>query len=923
MLNTGTIVAVALAYLGVLFAIAWYGDRRADRGQSVIRSPVVYTFSLAVYCTSWTFYGAVGTAARRGIEFLTIYTGPTIIFLGWWFLLRKIARISKSQRITSIADFIASRYGKSASLGMIVTVIAMLGTMPYIALQLKAVSTSFAVLISYNTTPDVAIALNEPPSLVLTDVAFLTAVGMAVFAILFGTRHIDANEHHEGMVAAIAFESCVKLLAFLAVGFFAIFTLGGSMTPGAGEAAATAGWESLTRLPEGGSARFLTMTFLSMAAIVCLPRQFHITIVENVDERHLSTASWLFPTYLFLMSLFVLPIAASGLALLPAGANPDFYVLTVPMTQGQNGLALLAFIGGLSSATAMVVVAAIALSTMICNDLVMPVLLRIRWLRLDDRGNLATLLLYIRRIAIFVVLLLGYAYYRLTGESGPLAQIGLVSFAVAAQFFPAIIGALFWKNGTRAGAQAGLILGFMTWAYTMLVPLLARSGLFSEAILETGPWGIAALRPEALFGMDGWEPLTHALFWSMTVNVASYVVVSLFSRQDTLERIQAAIFVDVFRRPPAEAQVWRRSAAVEELHALLRRFVGTERADRALRDYAADRGQRIGDMAEADADLIAFVERLLAGSVGAASARGMVASVAKGELLGFDEVMAILEETQQVIAHSRELEQKSRELEATALELTRANAQLKELDRLKDDFLSTVSHELRTPLTSIRSYSEILSDHDVSNEQVDHFLDIISSETQRLTRLLDTILDLTRLEQGQAEWRMTDADPAAILEDAVAATGGLFRGKKCDLKVDIRPATGAVRADRDRMMQVFINLLSNAAKFAEPDNGQVTVVGRPDDSGYLVEVTDNGEGVGPQDRELIFEKFAKARDRNTGRPSGSGLGLTISRHIVEHHGGRIWTEPAPTHGATFCVFLHAVQAQETTPPLVPAGVGAK
>jgi len=856
--------------------------------------------SLAVYCTSWTFYGAVGTATERGIQFIAIYTGPTIVFLGWWFLLRKIARISKTQRITSIADFIGSRYGKSAVLGMIVTVIAMIGTMPYIALQLKAVSTTFTVLVNYNSFGDFSESLAAPTSLI-SDAAFVTAVGMAVFAILFGTRHIDANEHHEGMVAAIAFESCVKLFAFLAVGFFVVFMLGGGAVE---QADLSNAWNSLVSFPEDGASRFLTMTFLSMAAIICLPRQFHIAFVENVNERHLATASWLFPLYLLLMSLFALPIAAAGLALLSPEANPDFYVLTVPMAQGQHGLALLAFIGGLSSATAMVVVEAIALSTMICNDLVMPVLLRIRGLRLDERGDLSGLLLLIRRVAIFGVLLLGYAYYRLTGESGSLAQIGLVSFAVAAQFIPAIIGGLFWKNATRAGAITGLALGFVTWAYTMLVPLLARSGVIPGAILDDGPWGIAFLRPEALFGLEGWEPLTHALFWSMAANVGGYVLVSLYSQQDTLERIQAAFFVDVFRRPPVEARVWRRSASVEDLNALLQRFIGPERASRAFRDYAAARGERPGERPEADAELIAFVERQLAGSVGAASARGMVASIATGELLGFDEVIAILEETQQVIAHSRELEQKSRELEAAAQELTRANAQLKELDRLKDDFLSTVSHELRTPLTSIRTFSEILYDpHGVTAAQASRYLAIISSETQRLTRLLDTILDLTRLEQGEADWRMAPFDPKATLEDAVAATGGLFSEANAALEVDIRPSATPLTADRDRMMQVYINLLSNAAKFCDPEHGRVSVTGTPRAEGYLVEVSDNGEGVSEDDKKLIFEKLAKARDRNTGRPSGSGLGLTISRHIVEHHRGRIWIEGQQGQGATFRVFL--------------------
>ena len=920
MVSSTVVVVVALAYLGVLFAIAWYGDRRAQSGRSLIGSPLVYTLSLGVYCTSWTFYGAVGTAARRGVEFITIYTGPTIVFLAWWFLLRKITCISKSQRITSIADFIASRYGKSALLGILVTVIATVGAMPYIALQLNAVSTSFAVLVDYTLHADIKGTVTGTPPSILGDAAFLTAIGMAVFAILFGTRHIDANEHHEGMVAAIAFESCVKFLAFLAVGIYVVLAFG----PGMGAAEAKlAPLDNLVLLPGGDAARFLTMTFLSMAAILCLPRQFHIAIVENVNERHLATAAWLFPLYLLLMSLFALPIAATGLRLLSPAANPDFYVLTVPITRGQNALALLAFIGGLSSATAMIVVEAIALSTMVCNDLVMPALLRIRWLKLDARGDLTALLLLIRRVGIFAILLLGYAYYRVTGESGPLAQIGLVSFAVVAQFVPAIVGGLFWRNATRLGAVTGLTLGFLTWAYTMLVPLLARSGVMSAAILS-GPWRISLLQPEALFGLTGWDPLTHALFWSMTANIGGYILVSLFSRQDLIERVQAIAFVDVFRRPPGEPTIWRRSAALDELTALLQRFIGPERAARAFSDYAEKRGVNIGERLEADAELIAFAERLLAGSIGAPSARAMVSAIAKGETLSFEEMMAILEETQQVIAYSRELEQKSRELEVTARELTRANEQLKELDRLKDDFLSTVSHELRTPLTSIRSFSEILSEPaGLPPEQAERYLAIIQSETQRLTRLLDTILDLTRLEQGQADWAMAEVDPALTLEDAAAATGGLFRGTHCDVEVKIEPAERMVHADRDRLMQVFINLLSNAAKFADPGHGHVRVAGKNHSGGYLFEVSDNGEGVRPQDQQIIFEKFAKARDRNTGRPSGSGLGLTISRHIVEHHGGRIWVRSPPGQGATFSVFLPGVGETVGAPAIAPDLAGVK
>ena len=909
MLATPVILVASFAYLGLLFAIAHHADRRAATGRSLIRNPYIYTLSIAVYCTSWTFYGAVGSAARNGFEFVAIYLGPTIVFLGWWFLLRRMVRISKAHRITSIADFISSRYGKSTALGAVVTLIALVGTTPYISLQLKAVATSFTVLIGYHGIGGGPLVAPTPT--VIADTAFWVAVGMAAFVILFGTRNLDADEHHEGVVAAIAFESFVKLFALVAVGLFVVFALGGvgkfltgiRDDPQIGH---------LFTLSQSEGPRWLTLTLLSMAAVVCLPRQFQMVVVENVDERHLATAAWLFPLYLWLMSLFALPIAVAGLSLLPGQADADFYVLTVPMTQGQDLLALAAFIGGLSSATSMVIVAAIALSTMICNDLVMPLLLRLRWLRLSRRGDLTGALLAVRRISICLVMLMGFAYYRAAGESGALATIGLTSFAAVAQFVPAIVGGLFWKGGARAGAIAGLLCGGAIWAYTLVLPSIVEAGWPASTLLRDGPWGAVMLRPQALFGLHGLDALTHGMFWSILVNVSLYVLVSLFSRQDVLERIQGALFVDVFRQRAGEnPHLWRHSATVDDLYTLVQRFLGRERAYRAFRDYARSRGMREPMPVSADAELIGFAERLLAGSIGAASARVMVATVTKGEMPRLDEVMRILEETHQAIEYSQRLEQKSRELQATAAELQAANRRLQELDRLKDDFLSTVSHELRTPLTSIRSFSEILSDHpDIDRAEGDRFLAIIVSESRRLTRLLDEILDLARLEAGRSEWRMAAVDAGDALRDAVAAAGGLFAERRLRLELAIDPHAAVLRADRDRLMQLFMNLLSNAAKFCAAEDGAVQVVGRQRADGYLVTVTDNGPGVPPGEAERIFDKFAKASPASSGRPQGSGLGLAICRQIVEHHGGRIWLDARKEEGASFCVFLPTLSAAE-------------
>ena len=694
MLQDWFISLAALTYLGVLFGIAYFGDKRADAHRSIISNPYIYTLSIAVYCTAWTFYGSVGRAANTGVGFLPIYLGPTLMAALWWFILRKIIRIAKTHRITSIADFIASRYGKSAVLGGLVTVIAVVGILPYISLQLKAVSTSFVVLRQY---PELVMP-NQPGEIALwEDTALYVALLLAAFTILFGTRHIDVTERHEGMVAAIAFESLVKLVAFLAVGMFVSFSLFdglGDLFTRAANVPQLASLMSIDGIP-GGYTSWFTLTFLSMMAIMFLPRQFQVAVVENVNEDHVRKAAWLFPLYLLAINLFVLPLAFGGSLLFPDGAvDPDTYVLTIPMAEQKQGLALFVFLGGLSAATGMVIVATIALSTMVSNDLVIPVLLRTRRRLLDEGADMTRLLLLIRRGTIVVILLLGYLYFRLIGESYALVTIGLVSFCAAAQFAPAIVLGIFWKSASRRGAIAGLSAGFALWSYTLLLPGFAKSGWLPGEFLDQGLFGIALLRPYELFGLSGLDPISHSLFWSMAANIGLLAGLSLFSRLSVVEQVQANRFVDVFREGThkLDTHAWQGTATVSQLKSLVGRFLGLARVGAEFRAYALTYNVSLEDNQTADPNVVSFAERLLAGAIGAASARVMVSSVVGGEALSLEGVMEILDETTQVREYSRQLEQKSHELEVATEELRSANKRLQELDQLKDEFVSTVSH---------------------------------------------------------------------------------------------------------------------------------------------------------------------------------------------------------------------------------------
>ena len=902
MISPALVVGISFAYLLLLFGVAYWADRRAALGRSVIDNAWMYALSMAVYCTAWTYFGSIGRAASGGVWFLPIYFGPTLAMLLGWMVLRKMNRIAKAYRITSIADFIGSRYGKSPVLAGLVTLIAVVGIVPYIALQLKAVSAGYAVLTSADMRGDV-------PGVHWTqDTAFYVAMVLAGFTMVFGARHLDSTERHEGMVAAIAFESVIKLVAFLAVGGFVVWGLFDGLGDVFARAAAVPATQKLLSIDLGGSgvwAQWFALTLLSMLSVLMLPRQFQVMVVENVRESHLRRALWVFPLYMLLINLFVLPIALGGLLYFGTGSmNPENFVLSLPLADGQYALAMLAFIGGLSAATGMVIVETIAVSTMVSNELVLPLVLRWRKQQLAAAGDVTRMLLNIRRAAILGVLLLGYVYYHLAGEAYALVSIGLISFAAVAQFAPALLGGIFWKGGTKLGALVGLSAGFAMWIYTLMLPSIAKSGWLSADFLQQGLWGQAWLRPEQFLGLTGMDPLTHSLFWSLLVNAGGYVLVSLWRAPSGAEASQALLFVDVFERTHQASPVfWRGRAQVSDLAQLCARFLGRSKADSLLHAYALERGLASAQALTPDARLVQYVEMQLAGAVGSASARVLVASVAQEESLTPEDVLSILDEASQLRSYSRELEDKSQSLQQATDGLRRANEQLKSLDLLKDDFMSSVTHELRTPLTSIRALAELMRDDpEMDSAQRQQFIGIIVTETERLSRLVNQVLDMAKIESGHAEWVVTPVDVASLIRRAVVTTAELFHEKQIAVDLQLAPDLPSLPADEDRLMQVMMNLLSNAAKFVPVPGGQVQVTLVADALGLTVRVQDNGAGVPPEQQGLIFEKFRQGGAADH-RPQGTGLGLPISRDIVAHFGGRLWLESQPGQGACFAFFL--------------------
>lgn len=892
-----------ILYLGLLFGLAHFTELKSSRGRSLVNNPYVYALSLAIYCTAWTFFGSVGKAASSGIDFLPIYLGPTIVAVVWWFVLRKIILISKSQRVTSIADFISSRYGKSVTLGAIVTIVAVVAVIPYISIQLKAISICYQVLTEGVSGGEFMVpSYRDLPF--YRDTAFYITVVMAIFTVLFGARKLDPNERHEGLVAAVAFESLLKLVAFLAVGAFVTFGVFNGfgdvfdVSEGQKNAELIRPILSLEGQSFDGWSWFWLM-FLSMSAVLFLPRQFHISVVENTNPDFVGKAAWVFPLYLLLINIFVLPIAAGGLKLFGTSLDSDTFVFSIPMALGNNGLALFVAIGGFAAATSMVIVAVIALSIMVSNNLVLPLLLRSETLKNPKGIELSSRLIGIRRFSIVAVLLIAFVYFEFVAMDYTLVSTGLISFAGVAQFAPAMLGGIFWKRATRQGAIWGLVAGTLVWLFCLPLPTLSEVGILPVGFVEEGLFGVSALRPYALFGLEGMDKVAHGAFWSMFFNVLVYVAVSVNSKLTPLEATQADLFVDFYKysKGGSEYDVSRREAKMTDIRMLMIRFLGEKRAKALLSDFAKAKKMNLKHTEIASEEIIKLAETHLSGAIGGASTKVIINSFVKEDPISLEEIFKVLDRTQEIIKYSQELEQ-------TTDQLRRANEQLQELDRMKAEFITTVTHELRTPITSVKALAKILVDNpDLPKGQQSEYLDIIEKESDRVARLVNQVLDLEKLQRSKANIVLRPVDFGEIVAQAVRGVQPLAEQKSVKLKTTLPDEKLKVAGSTDQLTQMVVNLLSNAIKFSPENSGAVDVKLASQGQSVLLSVSDNGTGIADEDKQHIFEPFSQVSHQDFGKPKGTGLGLAITHELVQQHDGEIWVESEVGEGAVFFIRL--------------------
>ncbi len=884
-MSSAVLFILVIVYLGFLFFIAHTAEKR--RGLFWMNNPYVYSLSLAVYCTAWTYYGSIGVAANSGLEYLAIYIGPVIIIPSWIYINKKIIRISRVNKISSIADFISLRYGNSRSLGAVVAILCMIAIIPYIGLQIKAISETFHLLT--NTIENSSIFL---------DTATYAVLIIALFSSYYGTRYVDASEKRLGIISAVAVESFLKLVFFIVLGIFVVYGIFNGFDDI---------YEKASLLPDfsqkntfkgiEGSANWFLLSMLSMTAIFLLPRQFHSAIIENRKEKHIHTAIWVFPLYMLLMNIFVFPIAWGGKVLFAGEhVNPEFFSILIPQKLGNAVISTMVFFGGLSACISMIIISSISLSVMLSNNIMIPYGWLDRFKIKNENDNTKTIV-NIRKFGIFILIIAGFIFYKYILNSSSLFQIGMISFVLIAQLAPSFFGAIFWRRGTYSGAISGIIVGVFICYLNLVLPnyfpQINDSFIFN------------------FFKIPYLSSIPNIFFWSILANVALYCIVSVSMMANYRERNFAEIYVDIdeYIQNHENAYIWKGTANISDIQKILVRFLGESKTKQALKIFNLK--YNISDETNtADARFIKFSENLLSGRIGTASAKILIEGVTKEDKISLPEVLKILEESRENILLNKQLKEQSHQLLQLSDKLRNANENLMFKDKQKDDFLDSVAHELRTPITAIRATSEILLDDDEMPSEIKiEFLENIISESDRLAEIINDILYLDKLEAGTLPLQIKEYNLLETYRKASKPLYHLFEQSNLHHSEVNLLNHFELEYDEFKMIQVFQNILGNALKFTN-EEGVIQTKFKEDDRHVIISIFNTGKKIPEEDLEYIFDKFYQSRNQNIRKPLGSGLGLAICRKIIEAHHGKIIAKNEEL-GVVFEIHLQKKQRKTT------------
>jgi len=882
------LIFISVAYLVLLFGFAFI-FRKYD---SFSNSKYAYALSICVYCTAWTFYGSIGRSAETGLGYLGVYIGPTIIAPLMFLVLTKTIKISKYLRISSLADFISARYGKDTIIGALVTILSILIVIPYISIQLKALDLSFGLL-----TKNYEGLSNFGKGKIIEDPSLYFGIICALFSAVFGTVKAAPTDRHPGLITVVAVESIFKLVAFLIGAFVIIFYLNdglGAIFNDYKSLNINTELLDLKQLMQNGN-QWFWVSFISAFAFLLLPRQFHMSVIENKKVEHVKFASWFVPLYFFAISIFVVPIALKGIFQFGNTIVPDTYFTMLLLGENLYLTALIVFIGGIAASTGMVISSLISLSIMMSNHILLPSLLKIKglnFIQLEDQ------IVQFRRLLIFVILLLSFTFYKYYAVNYSLVSIGLICFVGICQLIPSYLLGLYWKQANSKGAKAGLVTGIVLWAYTLPVANLCEIGILDSSLLAEGPFGIAFLKPQSLLGIESMDPISLSSFISLTANLAVTCIVSLKTKRKPLEIAQSDIYLHPDKYVNSnKVTVLSSHANFEELKSVLNEILGKPKVKQLLNTYLkANKMEAFKEYA--DTALIQYIENYLAGSLGSAGTRLILDNITAPTRAQPKLLFNVLDQTNQLYEYSKELEENQEELKIKTDQLFAANNKLIELDQLKNEFISNITHELRTPLTSIQSLADSLNRYKLNKTEEAQVITIIKKESERISNLVNQVLDLRKLE-SKDDVKLERFNLNELLKEVI---------ESLKLRLDNRTLkiTGdevELYSDPNKIKQVILNILTNAIKFTDSTVGCIEVNIKKLHNKVKFEITDNGLGIPAQDLLYIFDRFYQASNVSKTNKEGTGLGLSISKHLVEILEGSINVKSIENEETKFTIMI--------------------